>query len=254
MKRLFYLFVSVLTLGIASSCSSSDDGDDNGGGDALGITGKWYFYQQGTMVGGQEQLSIYAHSNCGKDYVNLKNNGVFEEMYYSEVGGGCNEEFDNSGHWEVDADGDEFTVSYDDEVWLHGDILIFNETTLKIVATENGQNTILVFKRSLNNGGGNGGGDVSAFAGQWDGTYTGDDSGIFSVTISNNGQINGNGYSTNWGESFSLSGTVNSNGSFNAGNSSTGATFTGTIIGNNLTGNWNNPMAGESGTFVGQKQ
>lgn len=250
MKKLFYLFVSVLTLGIVSSCSSSDDGDDNGGGDALGITGKWYFYQQGTMVGGQEQLSIYAHSNCGKDYVNLKNNGVFEEMYYSEVGGGCNEEFDNSGHWEVDADGDEFTISYDGEVWVHGDITILNETTLKVIATESGQNTILVFKRSLDDGGG----DASVFAGQWEGTYTGDDSGIFSVTINNNGQINGNGYSTNWEETFTLSGTVNSDGSFNAGNTSTGATFTGTIIGNNLTGNWNNPTTDESGTFVGQKQ
>lgn len=254
MKRLFYLFVLVLTLGVASSCSS-DDGENNGnGGGPSGITGKWYFYQQGQMAGGQEMLTDYNHSNCGKDYIDLKSNGVMEEVKFFNNGGDCDSSVDTSGRWEVDADGDEFTVSYDGEVWLHGDILIFNETTLKIVATENGQNTILVFKRSLNNGGGNGGGDVSAFAGQWDGTYTGDDSGIFSVTISNNGQINGNGYSTNWGESFSLSGTVNSNGSFNAGNSSTGATFTGTIIGNNLTGNWNNPMAGESGTFVGQKQ
>jgi len=249
--KLLYLFMSVLALGIVSSCSKEDDGDGDGDGgqeDSL-LVGKWYFYQQGQMVGGQELLSIYTHSACGKDYVNLKNNGVFEEVYFSEVGGGCNEEFDNSGRWEVDADGDEFTISYEGEVWIQGDIVILNETTLKVAATENGQNTILVFKRSLD-----GGGDVSAFAGQWEGTYTGDDSGIFSVNINNNGQINGDGYSTNWSESFTLSGSVNSDGSFNAGNTSVGATFTGTIIGNNLTGNWQNSTTGESGTFVGQKQ
>lgn len=247
MKKYYVLFISILISSILVSCSS--DGGDGGDEDS-GITGKWYFYQQGTMVGGQEQLSIYAHSNCGKDYVNLKNNGVFEEMYYSEVGGGCNEEFDNSGHWEVDADGDEFTISYDGEVWIHGDIVILNETTLKVAATENGQNTILVFKRSLDDGGG----DASVFAGQWEGAYTGDDTGTFSVNISATGQISGTGYSNNWYENFSLSGTVNSDGSFNAGNTSTGATFTGTITGNNLMGNWNNPTTDESGTFVGQKQ
>ena len=248
MKKLFYLFVSVLTLGIESSCSSNDDGG-GGGDDGSGITGKWFYYQQRMIVGSDEVL-YDAVEGCGDNYnhVELKSNGVFKEVWYNSSGSGCTPEIDESGTWSKN--GNTFTISYDGEIWMQGEIKLFNDSTLKVHSVEDGVTYVIVFKRSLDDGGG----DASAFAGQWEGTYTGDDSGIFSVTINNNGQINGNGSSTNWEETFTLSGTVNSDGSFNAGNTSTGATFTGTIIGNNLTGNWNNPTTDESGTFVGQKQ
>lgn len=249
MRKLFYLFVSVLTLGIAGSCSSSDD-SGGGGDDGSGITGKWYFYEQGMVVGNDEIL-YDAVESCEDNYkhIELKSNGVLREVSYYSSGSGCTPEIEESGTWSKN--GNTFTISYDGEVWLQGEIKLFNDSTLKIHYTEESVTYVMVFKRSLSD---DGSGDVSDFAGQWDGTYTGDDSGIFSVTISSSGAISGNGYSTNWEESFTLSGSVNSNGSFNAGNTSTGATFTGTIIGNNLTGNWNNPAVDESGTFVGQKQ
>lgn len=247
MKKVLYLFVSMLTLGVVMSCSSDDS---SGGDDGSGITGKWFYYQQGMIVGGEEYL-YDSVEGCGGDYnyIELKSNGKIKEVWYYSSGNGCTPEVDESGTWSKN--GNSFTISYEGEVYVAGEIKILDDSTLKVHYTEEGNTYILVFKRSLSSGGT---GDVSVFSGQWDGTFSGDDSGIFSVTINSSGQISGNGHSTNWGESFTLSGTVNSNGSFNAGNTSTGATFTGTIMGNNLTGNWNNPATSESGTFVGQKQ
>lgn len=97
------------------------------------------------------------------------------------------------------------------------------------------------------------GDDIIDYSGQWEGTFSGEDNGTFSVTINSQNQLSGSGYSTNWSESFSLTGTVQVDGTFNAGNASTGAVFAGTINGSNLAGNWNNQSTSESGTFKGQK-
>lgn len=97
------------------------------------------------------------------------------------------------------------------------------------------------------------GDDPIDYSGKWEGTFSGEDNGTFSVTISSQNQISGSGYSNNWSESFSLTGTVDADGAFNAGNASTGAVFTGAIKGTNISGNWNNQAASESGTFKGQK-
>lgn len=252
MKKAVYLFMSVLALTSIMSCSKDDDGNDGGkGDDGSGITGKWYYYQEGYVSdSGSETLSDYGHSSCGNDYIDLQSNGTLKEEYFYDDGFGCESEIDDSGTWTKK--GDKFSISYDGEVYLLGDIVTFDSSTLKIRYTEAGTAQILVFKRTLNGNGGGGG--FEAFAGSWDGTYTGDDNGIFSVTISSNGSISGNGYSNNWEEGFSLNGSVNADGSFNAGNTSTGASFTGTIVGSNLTGNWNNPATNESGTFTGSKQ
>jgi hypothetical protein len=246
--KLLYLFMSVLTLGIVSSCSKDDDGDGDGGQDNSLLIGKWYYYQEGMVIGGTEHLET-AFDGCDGNYTHivLNSNGSLEEYWYYDMGNGC-ETYSETGSWE--RSGNNFTLFYDGELYMQGQIMHLDEATLKISYVENQITYIVVFKRTISGGNND---DVTAFAGTWEGTYTGDDNGIFSVNISNSGQISGNGYSTNWGESFTLTGTVNSDGSFNAGNTSLGATFTGTIIGNNLTGNWQNSTTGESGTFVGQK-
>jgi len=245
-KKILFLFMSILALGTVTSCSKEDDGADDD--DGSGITGKWYYYQQGMLMGSEEYL-MDAVEGCGDDYnyIELMSNGTLKEVWYYNLGNGCTSETDTSGIWSKN--GNNFTISYDGEVYMQGEIKILDDTTLKVQYSEAETTYIAVFKRTLNGDGG-----TSAFTGQWDGTFSGDDNGIFSVNINSNGQISGSGYSTNWGESFSLTGSVNSDGSFNAGNASTGATFTGTIMGNNLTGNWNNPATSESGTFAGSKQ
>lgn len=102
--------------------------------------------------------------------------------------------------------------------------------------------------------GGLGSGNVLAYAGQWSGTYSGGDSGTFSVTISNSGGVSGTGYSTIHNVNFVLNGAVNSDGSFNAGDVSTGAAFNGMIEEDAVSGNWTNANLGISGTFVGQRE
>lgn len=241
--------MSVLTLGIVSSCSKEDDGEGDSGQDNSLLIGKWYYYQEGILIGGTESLQN-AVEGCNGNYthIQLNSNGTLEEFWFYEMGNGC-ESYNEIGSWE--RNGSSFTLIYDGEVYMQGEIMHLDEATLKINYVENQVTYIVVFKRTVNGDGGNN--DITAFVGTWEGTFTGDDNGIFSVNINNSGNINGNGYSTNWEESFTLNGFVNSDGSFNAGNTSTGATFTGTIIGNNLTGNWENPAVAESGTFVGQK-
>ena len=112
----------------------------------------------------------------------------------------------------------------------------------------------VVISCSGDDNGGSDSGNVSAYAGQWNGTYSGGDSGTFSVTISNSGGVSGIGYSAIHNVNFVLNGAVNSDGSFNAGDVSTGAAFNGMIEEDAVSGNWTNANLGISGTFVGQRE
>src|SRR5690554_6175103 len=76
-----------------------------------------------------------------------------------------------------------------------------------------------------------GGDEESSFAGLWSGTYTGDDAGTFQANINSQGSITGNIVSSVTGESYTLSGSVSSDGDFSAsiGSASSGAEFEGSI-------------------------
>ena len=91
------------------------------------------------------------------------------------------------------------------------------------------------------------------YAGNWGGTYTGDDTGIFQLTINAQGSVSGSATSSNTGESFTLSGSIDSNGNFTAGTTSDGATFTGSITGDSMSGTWESIVYGTSGTFTGSR-
>src|SRR5690606_26286238 len=157
-KKILFLFMSILALGTVTSCSKEDDGADDD--DGSGITGKWYYYQQGMLMGSEEYL-MDAVEGCGDDY---------------NLGNGCTSETDTSGIWSKN--GNNFTISYDGEVYMQGEIKILDDTTLKVQYSEAETTYVAVFKRTLNGDGG-----TSAFTGQWDGTFSGDDNGIFSVNI-----------------------------------------------------------------------
>lgn len=88
-------------------------------------------------------------------------------------------------------------------------------------------------------------------AGTYTGTFSGDDSGTFTITISENGSISGNARSAS-GETFSLSGTASdSTGTVTFGGITGEAAFKGTIQSGAVSGTWSNTSTGESGSFTG---
>jgi hypothetical protein len=94
--------------------------------------------------------------------------------------------------------------------------------------------------------------DVSQFAGTYRGTFTGDDSGRFTVIVDNVGDITGTGRSNALGR-FIIDGVVESNGDVEFGITTTAATFSGRISASGVVaGTWEN--AGNRGTFRGTRQ
>jgi len=97
--------------------------------------------------------------------------------------------------------------------------------------------------------------DTNQFTGNWTGTYSGDDSGIWIATIVANGSVNGNSTNSN-GDDQTLSGSVTNNGSFSAtvGTGSLGSNFSGQLSGNSGNGTWSNSALSFDGTWQGTKQ
>ncbi len=137
-KELVLLFlVASVTL---VSCNKDDDGD------SASIEGSWEFSKTGFVVGGVEQLENYENTaGCNKDFIEVKSGGMLTDHYFEDQGSGCVEQIDN-GTWT--RDGDNFTLSYTDEV-VNGKILELSDTTLKIKATDPDFNieAIVVFTR-----------------------------------------------------------------------------------------------------------
>lgn len=91
------------------------------------------------------------------------------------------------------------------------------------------------------------------YAGRYTGTFSGEDSGAFDVTIMANGMIAGTGSSKSEG-GFVVTGQLATDGtlSFATGSTSTSAAFKGKITtGATLSGTWKN--SGETGKFSGQR-
>ena len=91
---------------------------------------------------------------------------------------------------------------------------------------------------------------LSSMAGIYNGTYSGDTSGTWSLTVGTDGSITGSGCNTVFSSSFTASGTVSSDGNTAVGVASSTATWEGNV---NLTGvfsgTWQDGV--ESGTFTG---
>jgi len=102
---------------------------------------------------------------------------------------------------------------------------------------------------------------VSPYAGTWSGTYAGDDSGTWTMLISDSGVfVSGSSYSNNAQESqTTISSTVNADGSTTSV-SENGTIGTGQFDGNKITGTWVNPNftnasgVALNGTSTGSKE
>ncbi|SHJ64279.1 lipocalin-like domain-containing protein [Flavobacterium haoranii] len=75
MKKILFLFVSALTLGL-TSCSKDD-------GDSASIVGSWEYYQEGFNYSGQEELGLHSHDcTSNKDYLVFNEDGTMTEYFY----------------------------------------------------------------------------------------------------------------------------------------------------------------------------
>jgi len=93
-------------------------------------------------------------------------------------------------------------------------------------------------------------------AGNWSGTYTGDESGTIYAVISASCAINADVIPAGLGVSYPASGSVTNSGNFSAtvGSLSTGAVFEGQLSGNSGSGTWVNSSENWTGTWQIAKQ
>ncbi|KQB38279.1 Lipocalin 4 domain containing protein [Flavobacterium aquidurense] len=129
MKKLSILFLSVLTLGLASVSCSSDD--DNSGS----IEGKWAPVKMGSVVNGQEVLvNIPNEGKCDSDYIEYTSGGKFTELEYEFQNNKCTPLTDK-GTWTLK---DKIlSTTYDGETEVNTvEIMELNKSSLKVKYTE----------------------------------------------------------------------------------------------------------------------
>jgi hypothetical protein len=96
---------------------------------------------------------------------------------------------------------------------------------------------------------------VADFAGTYQGTFVGDDTGTWRIALDLDGNISGSGISAEDGP-FSIGGDVDSEGNLAAvaGKVTTGSTYQGQIAGDgSVSGTWSNQRFGDTGTFSGSR-
>jgi len=96
--------------------------------------------------------------------------------------------------------------------------------------------------------------DSNPFKGTWSGTFTGNDSGTWTVSVNDNGTVTGTGTSVVAASAFTISGRINNAGNLLAtfGTSSLDGTFNGTMSGTTASGTWSNGIY--QGPWTGTKQ
>ncbi|KJD36815.1 hypothetical protein PW52_04060 [Tamlana sedimentorum] len=97
--------------------------------------------------------------------------------------------------------------------------------------------------------------NIDLMSGFWSGTFSGDDTGTFSVFVYANGTVTGTAYSNSLKASLEIEGTIDEKGNLDAvlGSSDNGASFTGKFAKVTSSGTWNNPNFNISGTWSGTK-
>ncbi len=139
MKKLALLFVSVVTLGI-TSCSSDDKVTE------AEFTGKWEYSQQGTVIAGQDVLTVYPHTQgCAKDYLQITPTTSVDHKFTTDE---CLEDTTTRTYTRS---GNTITTTAAGQT-ITGEIVNLTATTLKIKTTQTiqGQNLsyVVVYTRA----------------------------------------------------------------------------------------------------------
>ncbi|MGV7106732.1 lipocalin family protein [Flavobacterium sp. U410] len=136
MKKVLFLFVSTLVLGL-TSCNKDDDSS------SASIEGKWAYSQWGIGASGQEAFSNYENDCASQgDYIEFVSGGTATDHYFNSS---CEDEA-TSGTWAKE--GNTLTLTIDGETET-AEIITLDGSTLKVKYStgQEGMDYISVFTR-----------------------------------------------------------------------------------------------------------
>lgn len=145
MKKLLFFVVAIVSISF-TGCSKDDDNSSSASQNEL-ILGSWRYSQEGTLVNGQEILNSYdnAATQCGFDYVEFRSSSEIKEYIYdTDVSSNCMN-FLNSGNWSISGN-NQLSISFDSNTIIN-EILVLNQTTLKVKYASGGVARIIVFTK-----------------------------------------------------------------------------------------------------------
>lgn len=95
----------------------------------------------------------------------------------------------------------------------------------------------------------------SNYAGVYEGVYSGDETGTFSMVVNSDGSVTGHAIRRgSYDPTWYGAGSVNDSGQVTVrGTVDSGAVWSGSITGDNVNGNWSNDRYNMSGSFAGSK-
>ncbi len=132
MKKLALLFVSVLTIGL-TSCSSDDKVTE------ASFEGKWEYSQQGTVIAGQEVLTVYPHTQgCPKDYLQINATTSVDHKFTTDE---CLEDTTTRTYTR---NGNTISTTAAGQT-ITGEIVNLTETTLKLKSSQTVQGQTLSY-------------------------------------------------------------------------------------------------------------
>lgn len=145
MKKLLFLVATLVSISFIG-CSNDDDNSSSTSQHEL-ILGNWRYSQEGTIVNGQEILDNYdnAAPQCGFDYVEFRSSSEIREFIYdTDINSDCMS-FLNSGNWSISGT-NQLSVTFDSSTTIN-EILVLNQTTLKVKFVSGGVARIMVFNK-----------------------------------------------------------------------------------------------------------
>lgn len=145
MKKLLFLVATLASISFIG-CSNDDDNSSSASQHEL-ILGSWRYSQEGTLVNGQEVLDSYdnAAPQCGFDYVEFRSSSEIKEFIYdTDINSNCMN-FLNSGNWSISGN-NQLSVTFDSSTTIN-EILLLNQTTLKVKYASGGIARIIVFTK-----------------------------------------------------------------------------------------------------------
>lgn len=144
-QKLFLLVATILSISF-TGCSKDDDNSSSASQHEL-ILGSWRFSQEGSIINGQEVLDSYdnAAPQCGFDYLEFRSSSEIREFIYdTDINSNCMN-FLNSGNWSLSGT-NQLSITFDSSTTI-SEILVLNQTTLKVKYVSGGVARIIVFNK-----------------------------------------------------------------------------------------------------------